>query len=71
MEYAKVGEVLEVTESVKTQYNYSDLVAQKANLTLKLTQVTASLQAEIAKVDKLIVEADKLGIKAPEAVEVV
>ena len=67
MEYAKVGNNLQVTETIVSvnSYDYAFLVRQKAHIEASIAQA----QIELAKVVTLIAESDKLRLKPALEVE--
>lgn len=57
------------TETKETAHNYSFLKKQLVDITAQRDRDNALRDAEIAEVEKLILEAEKLGITETEVVE--
>jgi hypothetical protein len=72
MESKKIDEhTIEVTtevpaKAVVKKYDYNFLIAQKKSIQDDLDRFTAARQAELAEVNALITECEKLGIKPKE-----
>lgn len=75
MDTKKVDDfTIEVTKEIPAKadvrkYNYNFLLAQKKAIEADLAKFTAARQAELAEVNALIAECEKLGIKAKEEKE--
>jgi len=51
-----------VTETVTHEYEYNFLIEQKVSITKQRDEIIAIKEKELAEVDLLIIEAEKLGI---------
>lgn len=75
MEYKKIDEhTIQVTteipaKAVVQKYDYNYLLSQKKAIEEDLAKFTAARQAELADVNTLIAECEKLGIKVKEETE--
>ena len=71
MEVVKISNsIVEVTESKLSVYGYDNLLRERQHLVLMREQYNAQADADIARIEALLAECDKLGVTTQDAVAI-